>query len=74
VLKLVEQKWNLPPLTHRDAAAKAPLDVLDFDRAPAFLTPPDLPAPAIAWGARRFGRRRRWRLRRRRTGQPRGRR
>ncbi len=61
VLKLVEQKWNLPPLTRRDAAAKAPLDALDFSQAPTFLTPPDLPAPAIAWGSKRFRRRRGWR-------------
>ena len=50
VLKLVERKWNLPPLTNRDAAAKAPLDALDLDGEPAFLKPPDLPAPRLAWG------------------------
>jgi phospholipase C len=50
VLKLVEQKWNLPPLTDRDAAAEAPLDALDLAGEPAFLTPPDLPAPSLAWG------------------------
>ena len=32
VLKLIEHKWNLPPLTRRDAAATAPLDVLDLSR------------------------------------------
>ena len=51
VLKLVEQKWNLPPLTARDAAARAPLDALDFTRPPAFLEPPSLPAPGLAWGS-----------------------
>src|ERR1039457_7074731 len=30
VLKLVEEKWNLPPLTARDAAARSPLDALDL--------------------------------------------
>jgi phospholipase C len=49
VLKLIELKWNLPPLTRRDADAKAPLDVLDFDNPPAFLTPPPLPPPAREW-------------------------
>jgi phospholipase C len=51
VLKLLGHKWNLPPLTDRDAAAKAPLDALDLDGEPAFRTPPDLPAPRLAWGS-----------------------
>jgi phospholipase C len=51
VLKLAGLKWNLPPLTRRDAAAAAPLDALDLDGPPAFLTPPDLPAPSVAWGS-----------------------
>ncbi len=50
VLKLIEQKWNLPPLTRRDAAADTPLDALDLDGPPAFATPPDLPAPTLRWG------------------------
>ena len=45
VLKLIEEKWNLPPLTRRDAAAVSPLGALDLDAPPAFLVPPDLPAP-----------------------------
>jgi phospholipase C len=45
VLKLIEQKWNLPPLTHRDAAATSPLAALDLDSPPAFLTPPEFPPP-----------------------------
>jgi hypothetical protein len=45
-----QHKWDLPPLTGRDAAARAPLDALDLDGAPAFLTPSDLPGPALAWG------------------------
>ena len=50
VLKLIETKWNLPPLTARDAAAVAPLDMLDLEGPPAFLTPPTLPGPAVKWG------------------------
>jgi phospholipase C len=44
VLKLIEEKWNLPSLTHRDAAATSPLGALDLNSPPAFLTPPDLAA------------------------------
>jgi phospholipase C len=52
ILKLVEQKWNLPALTRRDAAAESPLDALDLDGPPAFLTPPELSAPSLP---RHFG-------------------
>jgi phospholipase C len=45
VLKLIEEKWNLPSLTHRDAAAISPLAALDLDAPPAFLKPPSLPEP-----------------------------
>ena len=45
VLKLIEEKWNLPSLTRRDAAARSPLGALDLDAPPAFLTPSTLPAP-----------------------------
>jgi len=51
VLKLVEQKWNLPPLTARDAAADAPLDALNLEGPPAFLKPPSLPKPSLRWGS-----------------------
>jgi phospholipase C len=51
VLKLVEEKWNLPALTRRDAAATAPLAALDLTAPPAFLQPPALPAPGLAWGS-----------------------
>ncbi len=51
VLKLVEEKWNLPALTRRDAAATAPLAALDLTAPPAFLEPPALPAPGLAWGS-----------------------
>jgi phospholipase C len=50
ILKLVEEKWNLPALTRRDAAAASPLGALDLTSPPAFLKPPDLPAPSLAWG------------------------
>ena len=51
VLKLVEQKWNLPPLTARDAAAASPLSALDLSGPPAFLEPPSVPKPALEWGS-----------------------
>ena len=51
VLRLLQQKWNLPALTARDAAANSPLDALDLDARPAFLTPPCLPEPALKWGS-----------------------
>ena len=50
VAKLVEEKWNLPALTRRDAAATSPLGALDLTAPPSLLTPPELPAPALAWG------------------------
>jgi phospholipase C len=50
VLRLVEEKWNLPALTARDEAASTPLNALDLDAAPAFLEPPDLPEPNLKWG------------------------
>jgi phospholipase C len=48
ILKLIERKWSLPPLTRRDAAAADILEMLDLDSAPAFLDPPVLPKPARA--------------------------
>ncbi len=50
VLKLVEEKWNLPTLTRRDAAALSPIGALDLSAPPAFRTPPSLPEPALKWG------------------------
>lgn len=49
VLKFIEEKWNLPPLTRRDAAARAPWDMLDLAAAPAFARPPRLELPARPW-------------------------
>jgi phospholipase C len=51
VVKLVEQKWNLPALTARDAAATSPLEMLDLTTPPAFLEPPSLPKPSLKWGS-----------------------
>jgi len=45
ILKLIERKWNLPPMTERDAAADDLLDMVDFDATPAFARPPVLPQP-----------------------------
>ena len=49
ILRLVEDKWNLPSLTRRDAAAISPIVALDFDSPPAFLTPPTLAPPALGY-------------------------
>ncbi|MBV9163530.1 MAG: hypothetical protein JO281_18715 [Pseudonocardiales bacterium] len=48
-LKLIEEKWNLPPLTHRDASALAPWDLINLSTPPPFLDPPTLPPPTIRW-------------------------
>jgi phospholipase C len=45
VLKLLQEKWNLPPLTDRDAAAKSLLDMLDLDSPPTFPDGAQLPQP-----------------------------
>jgi phospholipase C len=47
ILRLIERKWNLPPLTRRDAAAADLLDALDLDGPGAFMTPPQPPAPGL---------------------------
>jgi phospholipase C len=44
ILAFIEQKWNLPALTYRDANASDLTDMLDFS-SPAFLAPPKLPSP-----------------------------
>jgi phospholipase C len=51
ILKLIEEKWNLPALTRRDAAAVSPLSALDLAAAPAFARPPVLADPALRWGS-----------------------
>jgi phospholipase C len=45
VLKLIHTKFNLPSLTHRDAAANDVRDMVDFSKPPAFLKPPKLHPP-----------------------------
>jgi phospholipase C len=45
ILKTVEEKWNLPALTRRDANANSLFDMLDLHNRPAFLKPASLPAP-----------------------------
>ncbi len=47
VLKLIETKWNLPPLTRRDAEADDLLDSIDLSGPPAFAVPPTLPSPGL---------------------------
>jgi phospholipase C len=58
VLKAIEWRWNLPPLTPRDAAANNIAEVLDFaaapdTTAPRFVVPPFIgtPCPANTPGA-----------------------
>jgi phospholipase C len=48
ILKLLQEKWNLPPLTRRDAAAASPMASLDLDN-PHFAYPPNLPPSALRW-------------------------
>ena len=47
ILKLVETRFNLQPLTARDAAADDMTEFFDFINPPAFLTPPTLPAQPV---------------------------
>jgi phospholipase C len=51
VLKAIEWRWNLPPLTPRDRAARNIAEVLDFATpanlaAPKYLVPPFVAGPA----------------------------
>ncbi len=46
ICSLVEHKWNLPAMTHRDANASPMLDMLDLS-SPAFQTPPTLAKPLL---------------------------
>jgi phospholipase C len=61
ILKLIETKWNLPPLTRRDAHADNLLDSIDLSRPPAFAEPPSLPRPARGNGSPARSSRRSWR-------------
>ena len=47
VIKFLEAKYNLAPLTDRDGAAADMMDLFDFT-APSFLSPPlPLPPPVV---------------------------
>jgi phospholipase C len=46
ILKTVEEKWNLPALTRRDANANSLFDMVDLKKKPTFLKPPKLAAAA----------------------------
>jgi phospholipase C len=46
IIATIAAKWNLPALTYRDAQAATLFDYVDFNSAPAFLTPPTLAAPS----------------------------
>ena len=50
ILSLIEHAFNLPALTNRDGAADNLLECLDHSSPPAFLTPPNLPAPKNTTG------------------------
>jgi phospholipase C len=53
ITAFVEQKWNLPAMTFRDANAHPMTDYFDFSR-PAFATPPPITAgPALGPGLAR---------------------
>jgi len=49
ILAMVERKWNLPALTHRDAAAADLTDFLDLSQQ-AFAKPPTLATPLAGPG------------------------
>jgi phospholipase C len=49
VLKLIENRWRLPPLTVRDQNANDLADVLDFDH-PDFTPPTPVMPPLGPWG------------------------
>ncbi|HVA06014.1 MAG TPA: alkaline phosphatase family protein [Acidimicrobiales bacterium] len=54
VLRMIEEKWNLPSLTRRDASATAPWEMLDLERPPHFAAPPTMSAPARPGVWRRY--------------------
>jgi phospholipase C len=45
ILRLIEVRFNVQPLTARDAAADDMMEFFDFSAGPRLLTPPPLPAP-----------------------------
>ena len=48
VLKMIEWRWGLQPLTPRDAAARNIAEVLDFSRAPNLTAPRWAVPPAVS--------------------------
>jgi phospholipase C len=46
ICALIEAKWNLPAMTHRDANANVMLDMLDMSK-PTFAKPPKLAEPLL---------------------------
>jgi len=56
ILRLLEDIWNLPSLTRRDATANSPITALDLGSPPSFLRPPTLSPPALGYaqGPNRF--------------------
>jgi len=46
ILRVIERKWNLAPLTERDARAADPLVALDLEAPPVFAAPPQLASAA----------------------------
>ena len=49
ILAMVERKWNLPALTHRDANATDLFDLVDLTKA-SFIDPPRLEPPSTPAG------------------------
>ena len=47
VLKLIETRFSLPPLTSRDAASDNMMEFFNFS-SPAYMTPPSMPAQPIS--------------------------
>ena len=67
ILAMVERKWNLPAMTHRDAAADLS-DFLDFSGS-AFAEPPQL-APPLAARPSSLAKKRSWANTASRIGDP----
>jgi len=47
ILRLIEDRFNVAPLTLRDANADNMMEFFDFSGAPPLLTPPTLPAQLV---------------------------
>ena len=51
ILKLIQQKWNLPALTPGTPPGSLRWTPSTLDGEPAFAQPPYLPAPSLARGS-----------------------